>query len=89
MKAKILSYSRSQGVFAGLELKGSTLRQDKDCPREKPEGRLIVRRAVQCGSKTESVRESVGPAPQGVSGELVLPSSTVASPAVTHVRGIV
>ncbi len=30
MKAKVLSYSRSQGVFAGLELKGSTLRQDKD-----------------------------------------------------------
>lgn len=30
MKAKILSYSRSQGVFAGLEIKGSTLRQDKD-----------------------------------------------------------
>jgi len=30
MKAKILSYSRSQGVFAGLELKGSTLREDKD-----------------------------------------------------------
>jgi lipid-binding SYLF domain-containing protein len=30
MKAKILSYSRSQGVFAGLELEGSTLRPDKD-----------------------------------------------------------
>jgi lipid-binding SYLF domain-containing protein len=30
MRAKILSYSRSRGVFAGLELKGSTLRQDKD-----------------------------------------------------------
>ncbi len=30
MRAKILSYSRSKGVFAGLELKGSTLRQDKD-----------------------------------------------------------
>jgi lipid-binding SYLF domain-containing protein len=30
MKAKILSYSRSQGVFAGLELKGSTLNQDGD-----------------------------------------------------------
>ena len=28
MKAKILSYSRSQGVFAGLELKGTTLNQD-------------------------------------------------------------
>jgi lipid-binding SYLF domain-containing protein len=25
MKAKILSYSRSRGVFAGLELKGTTL----------------------------------------------------------------
>jgi SH3 domain-containing YSC84-like protein 1 len=30
MKAKVLSYSRSQGVFAGLELEGSTLRPDKD-----------------------------------------------------------
>jgi len=28
MKAKILSYSRSRGVFAGLELKGATLNQD-------------------------------------------------------------
>src|SRR5262245_49885444 len=30
MKAKILSYSRSHGAFAGLELKGSTLNQDGD-----------------------------------------------------------
>jgi lipid-binding SYLF domain-containing protein len=30
MSAKILSYSRSKGVFAGLELKGSTLNQDND-----------------------------------------------------------
>jgi lipid-binding SYLF domain-containing protein len=30
MKAKVLSYSRSKGVFAGLELKGSTLSQDND-----------------------------------------------------------
>ena len=30
MKAKILSYSRSQGVFAGLELKGAVLKQDRD-----------------------------------------------------------
>ena len=28
MKAKILSYSRSNGVFAGVALKGSTLKQD-------------------------------------------------------------
>lgn len=30
MKAEILSYSRSRGVFAGLSLDGSTLRQDVD-----------------------------------------------------------
>jgi lipid-binding SYLF domain-containing protein len=30
MKAKILSYSRSRGVFAGLELKGSSIRQDRN-----------------------------------------------------------
>jgi hypothetical protein len=30
MSAKILSYSRSRGVFAGLELEGATLHQDND-----------------------------------------------------------
>ncbi|MBM3801549.1 MAG: lipid-binding SYLF domain-containing protein [Acidimicrobiia bacterium] len=30
MKAKILSYSRSRGVFAGLELKGAVVQQDRD-----------------------------------------------------------
>ena len=30
MTAKILSYSRSKGAFAGLELKGATLNQDND-----------------------------------------------------------
>ncbi len=30
MRAKVLSYSRSRGVFAGLALTGATLRQDKD-----------------------------------------------------------
>jgi lipid-binding SYLF domain-containing protein len=30
MKAEILSWSRSQGVFAGLSLEGATLRQDQD-----------------------------------------------------------
>ncbi|MCI0420157.1 MAG: lipid-binding SYLF domain-containing protein [Acidobacteria bacterium] len=30
LKAKILSYSRSRGVFAGLELKGAVLQQDRD-----------------------------------------------------------
>jgi lipid-binding SYLF domain-containing protein len=30
MKAKILSYSRSRGVFAGVSLQGTTLHQDED-----------------------------------------------------------
>ena len=30
MTAEILSYARSRGVFAGVSLKGSTLRQDRD-----------------------------------------------------------
>lgn len=34
MKAKILSYSRSSGVFGGVALKGSTLKQDNDANKE-------------------------------------------------------
>ena len=34
MRAKILSYSRSRGVFGGLALTGATLRQDKDENKE-------------------------------------------------------
>ena len=30
MRAEILSWSRSRGVFAGLSLQGATLRQDLD-----------------------------------------------------------
>jgi lipid-binding SYLF domain-containing protein len=30
MRAEILSYSRSRGVFAGVSLEGATLRQDAD-----------------------------------------------------------
>ena len=34
MRAEILSWSRTRGVFAGVSLKGSTLRQDDDANRE-------------------------------------------------------
>jgi len=34
MKAQILSYSRSRGLFAGLELKGAVITQDKDANRD-------------------------------------------------------
>jgi lipid-binding SYLF domain-containing protein len=34
MKAQVLSYSRARGVFAGLELSGAVIKQDKDSTRE-------------------------------------------------------
>lgn len=34
MRAQILSYSRARGLFAGLELNGAVVRQDKDSTRE-------------------------------------------------------
>jgi SH3 domain-containing YSC84-like protein 1 len=34
MRAQILSYSRARGIFAGLELSGTVVRQDKDSTRE-------------------------------------------------------
>ena len=47
MRAEILSYSRSKGLFAGISLEGSTLRPDHDANEElygkKIEARDIVR----------------------------------------------
>ena len=51
MKAEILSWSRSQGVFAGLALEGATLRQDLDDNAELYGKRLENREIV-----TTSVR---------------------------------
>jgi lipid-binding SYLF domain-containing protein len=45
MTAEILSYSRSRGVFAGVSLKGSTLRQDKDVDAE-IYGRAITNKQI-------------------------------------------
>jgi lipid-binding SYLF domain-containing protein len=51
MKAEILSWSRSQGLFAGLALEGATLRQDLDDNQvlygRKLENREIVTTSVQ------------------------------------------
>jgi lipid-binding SYLF domain-containing protein len=33
LRAEVLTYSRSRGLFAGISLKGNTLRQDKDDTR--------------------------------------------------------
>jgi lipid-binding SYLF domain-containing protein len=34
MRAQVLSYSRARGAFAGLELNGAVIKQDKDSTRE-------------------------------------------------------
>jgi lipid-binding SYLF domain-containing protein len=47
MRAEILTYSRARGLFAGVSLEGSTLRQDSDGDQavygKKVEAREIVR----------------------------------------------
>jgi lipid-binding SYLF domain-containing protein len=45
MRAEILTYSRSRGLFAGVSLEGSTLRQDNKA-NEKLYGRKITAREV-------------------------------------------
>lgn len=45
MRAEILSYSRSRGLFAGVSLEGSTLRQDNG-PNKSLYGREISAREI-------------------------------------------
>ena len=49
MKAEILSWSRSQGVFAGLSLEGATLRQDQD-ENAKLYGKPLTNEEILTGS---------------------------------------
>jgi lipid-binding SYLF domain-containing protein len=48
MRAEILSYSRSRGLFAGVSLEGSTLRQDNSANR-KLYGRELTAREIVSG----------------------------------------
>ena len=50
MKAEILSYSRSRGLFAGISLEGSTLRPDNKA-NARIYGRKITARAILLGNK--------------------------------------
>lgn len=54
LRAEILSYSRSRGLFAGVSLEGSSLRPDNDA-NEKLYGKKIT--------ATELVREGAAPVP--------------------------
>ena len=48
LRAEILSYSRSRGLFAGISLEGSTLRPDEDA-NEAVYGRKITAREIVMG----------------------------------------
>lgn len=50
MRAEILSYSRSRGLFAGISLEGSTLRPDNKA-NERIYGRKITGRAILMGHR--------------------------------------
>ncbi len=51
MKAKILTYSRSRGAFAGIALNGATLREDLDDNKELY-GRPLTNRRIIIGKVT-------------------------------------
>ena len=51
LRAEILSYSRSRGLFAGISLEGSTLRPDNDA-NEAVYGRKITARDIVLGRGT-------------------------------------
>src|ERR1700726_2597760 len=50
LRAEILSYSRSRGLFAGISLEGSTLRPDDDASAD-VYGRKITAREIVLGGK--------------------------------------
>jgi lipid-binding SYLF domain-containing protein len=52
MKAKILSYSRSRGAFAGVSLQGTTLHQDEDANKA-VYGKAVGSDEILAGKVTE------------------------------------
>jgi lipid-binding SYLF domain-containing protein len=50
MRAEVLSYSRSRGLFAGISLEGSTLRSDGSANR-KLYGRSLSAKEIVCQGK--------------------------------------
>jgi len=51
MRAEMLSYSRSRGVFAGISLQGATLRQDTDADKDLY-GKSVTNRDILAGDVT-------------------------------------
>jgi lipid-binding SYLF domain-containing protein len=53
MRAEILSYSRSRGLFAGVSLEGSSLRPDDDANKD-VYGRKLTAREIVTGGRTRT-----------------------------------
>ena len=49
MRAEVLSYSRSRGLFAGISLEGSTLRPDGSANRKLYERSLSAKEIIREG----------------------------------------
>jgi len=64
MRAEILTYSRSRGLFAGVSLEGSTLRQDNGA-NEKLYGHKITAKEIvmggKAGAKVSSILQAASP----------------------------
>src|SRR5262245_3273526 len=59
MRAEILTYSRSRGLFAGVSLEGSTLRQDNGA-NEKLYGRKITAQEIVKGGNASAGQAQIG-----------------------------
>ncbi len=75
MRAEILTYSRSRGLFAGVSLAGSTLRQDNGA-NEKLYGRKItaaevVKSGRGSGQRLVSLLQKASPRNQSKPSSLV------------------
>jgi SH3 domain-containing YSC84-like protein 1 len=55
MRAEILSYSRTRGLFAGISLEGSSLRPDNDATQD-VYGRKLTAREIIMGGRTVTPR---------------------------------
>jgi lipid-binding SYLF domain-containing protein len=56
LKSQILSYSRSRGLFAGLELKGAVIMQDKEANRDIYDREISAREIIVDGkARTPSI----------------------------------
>jgi lipid-binding SYLF domain-containing protein len=60
LRAEMLSYSRSRGIFAGLTLEGATLRPDEDASKELYGGAVTTNKEILTGNvKTPAAAEKL------------------------------